>query len=95
MDEWIPKLRIVDDRPLPPDGRGLVFRAEDDTGPLEVCVSLHVWEALRTEAPLPCGAEDMRDYALGMIEVRAAELEPSITAARVRTVLVAEATTRR
>lgn len=90
MDEWIPKLRIVDDRPLPPDGRGLVFRAEDDAGPLEVCVPLHVWEA-----PLPCGAEDMRDYALGMIEVRAAELEPSISAAGVRTVLVAEATTRR
>ena len=88
MTDWARKLRIANDRPLRADGRAIVFGAEDDSGWLEVWVPADVWEALQAEAPLPCDGDDRRDYALGMIEVRAARQAPRVTAAGVRTVLV-------
>ena len=65
----------------------LVFDAEDQHGPLEVRVPHATWEDLRAEAPVPCDAEDQRDYALGMIEARAGELTPAAAmAGAVRTI---------
>jgi hypothetical protein len=50
-----------------------MFDARGDRGPLQLHVSAMLWARLQAEAPLPCDAEDRRDYALGMLEHYAAE----------------------
>lgn len=82
-------LRFSNNRPIRANSSALVFGAEDEAGWLEVWVPADVWEALQAEAPLPYDADDRRDYALGMIEMRAARQAPRATAAGVRTVMVA------
>jgi hypothetical protein len=88
MNNSTRKLRITEDRPIRVDSRGLVFGAEDEGGWLEVWVPPELWEALRSEAPPPCDTDDQRDYALSVIELRAARQEPHLTAG-VRVVVLA------
>ena len=77
-------VRITQDRPLRLLGDIIVFQAEDDGGPFELWASALLWERLQAEAPLPCTAEDCRDYALGMIEATAAGGEPVVALSGLR-----------
>jgi hypothetical protein len=66
-------VRLAADRPVNSNTESLLFEASDHHGPLQLHVSTMLWARLQAEAPLPCDAEDRRDYALGMLEHCATE----------------------
>ena len=70
-------IRISD--PVGFDDRWVTFAATDHAGDLLIRVGRLAWERLQYDAPDAFDADDRRDYALGMIEWRAAGLTIAIT----------------
>ena len=63
-------IRVYD--PIDFDDKWIRFAARDSAGPLIIRIGRLAWTKLQADPPDGYDADDRRDYALGMIEARAA-----------------------